>query len=323
MRALVFDGETSLRELPTPARDRETLIRVVKAGICGTDLAIAAGDYPVRTPLVLGHEIFGVVEKAPPGMEPGTRVVTEINVSCGACRFCGGGMRTHCSRVQTLGISRDGGFADCVSVPPENLHAVPDGISDECAVFVEPLAAAVELTNMAPVEEGSSCAVVGPGRLGLLMLQVLKLRGASPLVALGRGDSKLALARSLGADRSLKAEEAEQAVEISDGGFDHVVEATGSPEGFSLALRLVRPRGTVHLKSTHGRPASFDMTGAVVRELRIQGSRCGRFEQAIPLLAEGLVRTSELVMHRFGLEGHSEAFRVARSGEAVKVVLSP
>jgi alcohol dehydrogenase len=322
LKATVFDHGLSCRDVPEPKEDGNVVLSVVKAGICGTDLAIASGHYSVKTPLVLGHEIFGIVRSAPEGQHGlvGRRAVTEINVACGRCGFCKRGMKTHCEKVEALGIHRDGGFAEYVSTPPGNIHTVPDSIKDDEAVFIEPLAASVQLTKMSQIDPDSTCAVVGSGRMGLLILQVLRLRGPRLLVAIGHKGAKLEMARHLGV-RAFDAADADQALRLTGGmKFDNVVEATGTPAGLNQALNLVKPRGTLHLKSTHGLPAQFDVTKVVVDELRIQGSRCGPFDEAIELLDHRAVRVEEMVTHRFPLEKCREAFEAAASSSAIKTI---
>jgi len=229
-------------------------------------------------------------------------------------------VRSHCVRGEALGINRDGGFAEYLSTPTENVHRVPDSISDDEAVFIEPLAACVQLTKMARVDRDSACAVVGPGRMGLLIIQLLRQVGPRTLVAIGHGGIKLELARRLGAD-AFEVGDVESALRLTDGAkFDNVVEATGKPAGLDLALRIVKPRGTIHLKSTHGVPVSLDVTKVVVDELRIQGSRCGPFDEAIGLLENGSVRVKELITDRFPLEGCEEAFRAASSRSSIKTI---
>ena len=324
MKAVVYDRALECREVQAPApRDKGwVVLGVRKAGICGTDLAIASGHLRARVPLVLGHEIFGTVTSAPEDRRDllGKRAVTEINVTCGLCAYCRMGLDTHCARVETLGISRDGGFAEYVATPVKNVHLVPDTIGDEEAIFVEPLAASVQLTKVSPPVPGSTWAVVGTGRMGLLVLQVLKLHSPRILVAIGHEGEKLEAARRLGVT-AFSTGEAARALELTEGvKFDNVVEATGMPDGLALAMDLVRPRGTMHLKSTHGLPVQFDATKVAVDELRIQGSRCGPFDEAIALLERHQVRVREMVTHRFPLERCEEAFGAAASKSAVKVV---
>ena len=322
MKAVVYDGQLSCRDVPPPTAEGNVVLAVRRAGICGTDLAIASGDYKVKTPLILGHELFGTVRKVPGGMEDllEKRCVTEINVGCGKCEFCRAGVRSHCVRGEALGIHRSGGFTEYVAVPSENVHQVPDPISDDEAVFVEPLAACVQITKMTRIEPGSSCAVVGTGRMGLLIIQLLKLLRPGTLAAIGHRGTKLAMAQSFGAD-AFDASEVDEVLALTGGSkFDNVIEATGSPEGAGLALNLVKPRGTLHIKSTHGLPVQIDMTKVVVDEIRIQGSRCGPFEEAIDLLRSRKVKVQDMITDRFPLERCREAFEKAGSKSSIKVV---
>jgi threonine dehydrogenase-like Zn-dependent dehydrogenase len=322
LKAVVFDQSVACRDVPEPKADGGVLLSVKRAGICGTDLAIASGDYKVKAPLVLGHEIFGTTWKAPEGGSDllGKRCVTEINVGCGRCDFCRAGVKSHCARGEALGIHRNGGFAEYVSTPSDNVHLVPDSITDEEAVFIEPLAACVQLTKMARIDAGSTCAVVGSGRMGLLIVQVLQQLHPGRLVVVGHPGAKLDMARRFGAEVFDATEFDLVLGPAGDAKFDNVVEATGNPSGLELALRLVKPRGTLHLKSTHGLPATLDVTRVVVDEIRVQGSRCGPFDEAIGLLDNGGVRVRDLVTHRFPLERCEEAFRVASSKDAIKAI---
>lgn len=317
----MFENGVACRDVPEPKADGCAVLSVKKAGICGTDLAIVSGEYRVKTPLILGHEIFGTVWKAPGEGSHllGRRSVTEINVGCGRCDFCRRGVKSHCVRGEALGIHRDGGFAEYVSTPFDNLHVVPDSISDEEAVFIEPLAACVQLTKMARIEAGSTCAVVGSGRMGLLILQVLRQLHPRRLVVVGHPGAKLDMASRLGAE-VFDANRVDLSHGLADANFDNVIEATGSPSGLGLALKLVKPRGTLHLKSTHGLPATLDVTKVVVDEIRIQGSRCGPFEEAIGLLDNGEVKVRDMVTHRFPLEKCEDAFRVASSKDTIKAI---
>jgi alcohol dehydrogenase len=316
--------------VPTPS-PTEALIDVELAGICGTDLAIISGDYRLEgtLPVTLGHEIFGTLRSSEfagkRNLPAGTRVASEINVSCGRCYLCSIGLRTHCNQIRTIGMDRDGGFAEAVVVPAVNLHAVPDSVSDVEAVFTEPLAAAIELAKMCPVEEGSRIAVLGCGRLGLLVIQVLKLNRPELLVGIGRaGGRKLDLAKALGADMAIATDQSSledlKAFTPESSGYDHVVDTTGSSEGLGLAVELVRPRGTVHSKSTHGLPINFDLTKAVVKEVRIQGSRCGPFEDALDVLSSKCVAVKEMVSNEFTLEDFAIAFASAKSKNSLKIL---
>ena len=322
MKAVVFDGILACRDVPAPEEKGSVVLSVEKAGICGTDLAIACGHLRAKTPLILGHEIFGMVRNAPQGRSDliGKRAVTEINIFCGRCVYCKMGLNTHCEKVQALGIDRDGGFAEYVSTRPENIHLVPDSITDEEAVFTEPLAAAIQLTKVCPVFPDSTWAVVGPGRMGLLVLQVLRQYNPRVLVAIGHEGKKLEMARQLGA-RAFDTKDEAKALDLTGGTkFDNVVEATGTPEGLSQAMAIIRPRGTVHVKSTHGLPVQFDATKVAVDELRIQGSRCGPFDEAIALLGSRAVGVKQMITHRYPLERCAEAFETAASKSAIKTI---
>ncbi len=323
--------EFGLRDVPNPVSGKgEAILRIKKAGICGTDLAIVSGSYKIKSPVILGHEIFGVIDSAfeeNPRFPIDARVTTEINVPCHICEVCKAGLGNHCLNIQTLGISRDGGFAEYLSTPVENLHIIPDGISDDEAVFVEPLAAAIEIMKMTTIPKGVKVALIGTGRLGLLVLQLLKMLEPQELVAFSRHDSSKGtnLARAFGADVVSSDDPNDDAVtNFTRGtGFDHVIEASGSTGGFELALKLVRPRGTIHVKSTHGLPVDLDITKIAVKEIRIQGSRCGPFDRAIELLSSGSVRTRELVTAKPPLSDYAKAFEYSRSLDHIKVLLEP
>ena len=319
---MVFDGGLVCKDVPTPREAGSAILSVAKAGICGTDLAIASGDYAVKTPLILGHEIFGTIRSAPEGGSSltGKRAVTEITAACGQCDFCRAGVKAHCRSGRALGIHRDGGFAQYVSTPADNIHLVPDSISDEEAVFIEPLAACIQLTKMSRIGPESTCAVVGPGRMGLLILQLLKLANPRLVVAIGHEGARLEMARRLGA-KAFEVTDTERALELTGGaGFDNVVEATGTPAGLDQSMKIIRPMGTLHLKSTHGLPAALDVTRVVVEELRIQGSRCGPFDEAIGLLDRRAVEVKQLITHRFALDMCREAFDTASSKSAIKTI---
>jgi len=315
MRALVAaDGRLDLCERPRPLVPDECLIGVRTAGICGTDLEILAGYAGFRG--VPGHEFVGVVEWAPEGADDwlGRRVVGEINIGCGQCRLCREGVREHCERRQVLGIrGRDGAFAEYVALPAHNLHLVPDGLPDDVAVFVEPLAAACRVTEQLDLSRAPAVAVLGDGRLGLLVAQVLRHAGVRVTV-IGRHAEKLAIARRF----DLEAVAADGA-EARRGRFDVVVDASGRPEGLASALALVRPRGTVVLKSTFHGAAPIATSPIVVDEVTIVGSRCGPFAKAIDLLSRGAVEVRPLVSGVYPLSKWRDAFAVARTNLKVLI----
>ncbi len=310
------EGKVSLRDdLPEPAPPPgEALVRVLRAGICNTDLELIRGYYPYRG--VLGHEFVGRVEAGPEELV-GRRVVGEINAVCGDCATCRAGRPTHCERRTVLGIvGRDGAFAERLVLPTENLHPVPDVISTDAATFVEPLAAALEIREQVRVEPADRVLVVGDGKLGLLIARTLALTGCRLTVA-GRHPEKLALLAATGA--ATPAGDASD--EIESGRFDLAVECTGNPEGFALARRALRPRGTLVLKSTYAGELSLDVSALVVDEITLVGSRCGPFRPALALLAEGRVEVEDLIAARYPLTDGLTALEHARRRGALKVLL--
>jgi threonine dehydrogenase-like Zn-dependent dehydrogenase len=319
MRALVVDANhhLTLKNLPEPTREEECRIRVLMAGICGTDLQLLEGYADFQG--IPGHEFVGIVEEAPPGDASwiGKRVVGEINVGCGRCEWCLRGVKEHCTAREVVGIrGRAGAFADFVWLPARNLHEVPEALSDQAAVFVEPAAAACRILEQIPVSEQTSVAVVGDGRLGLLVGQVLAAF-ARDVVLLGRHEPKVQIARDLGLDARI--DRASRRSGNSDERFDLVVDATGRPEGIRRALELVHPRGLVVLKSTFHGEAPLESWPIVVDEVTIVGSRCGPFRRGIELLASGKVRTAPLVSRVAALREYQSAFDEAR--RTLKVLL--
>ncbi|HEX9094132.1 MAG TPA: alcohol dehydrogenase catalytic domain-containing protein, partial [Coriobacteriia bacterium] len=283
MKALWLEDRTlSVRDVRDPENgtgpDAEALVRVRLSGICGTDLELVRGYYPFTG--VIGHEFVGDVVTSPDPAWVGARVVGEINAACGACETCLAGRPTHCERRTVLGIAgRDGVHAEYASLPLANLHRVPDPVPDEAAVFTEPLAAAVEILQQVPVAPADRVLLVGAGRLGQMLAQVLALTGAHlRVVARHEHQRKLLAARGIAT-----IEEGD----VEARRWDVVVEATGSPSGFELARAAVRPRGTLVLKSTYHGELTLDMAPFVVDEITIVGSRCGPFAPALDLLVRG------------------------------------
>ena len=326
MRALVIDSVEAdqtnlaikrpvLRHIPFGERNGECRIRVTYAGICGTDLELIRGyaDYTG----IPGHEFVGVVEDAPDRDRHwiGKRVVGEINASCGACDSCIAGVREHCPTRSVLGIlNRDGTFATHISLPARNLHALPDSLSDQAAVFVEPTAAACEILTQVDVTMRTRIAVVGDGRLGLLIGQVLQSTGAT-VTQVGRHADKLKLAESFGLNTALSKDT------IASKSFDLTIDATGRPDGLQRAMELVRPRGTVVMKSTFHGAAPIQLWPAVVDELTLIGSRCGPFERGIEMLVNRHVKTEPLIAATYSLESFEDAFAFAAT--SLKVLLQP
>ena len=302
----------------------EAILRVRSAGICNTDLELARGYMGFRG--VLGHEVLGEVVAVHGGAGPtsalaGKRVVPEINCACGRCAVCRAGGRNHCPSRTVLGIlGRDGGIAERVAVPLENLHVVPDAIPDELAAFIEPLAAALHAFDEAAPRPGDRVCLLGDGKLGLLAGLALAARRGDlgRAVAVGRHRDKLAILEAAGLDVAI-----EQG--FSESGFDVVIEATGQPAGLARALALVRPRGTIVLKSTYagaGQPG-IDLAPIVIHELRVIGSRCGDFGRAIDVLARGVVDPRPLISARYPLADAERAFARAAEPGVLKVLVSP
>ncbi len=329
MKALLLYGPRDLRveEVDDPLpRPRWVRIKVKRVGICGTDKAFYRGTYRLfRQPLIPGHEIAGVVDEVGDNVSEDLvrhRVTTEINIYCGKCWFCRNNMYTHCPYREVIGITRDGGMAEYVLTREDLVHVVDDLDFDEIA-FIEPLAAVIEMVEMEKPKPGSRIAIMGVGTIGLLSLQVLKQYEPSEIVVVSRSDSpKAKYAYRFGADQVLSFDEAIDYIEkhTPEGqGFDYVVEATGSLEGLDQAVKLVRPRGVVAAKSTHGSPVSFNYTLMVVKEVRIIGSRCGPFDKAIDMLRSRRVNVRELVSKTYPLERGVEAFEASFKRENVKV----
>jgi threonine dehydrogenase-like Zn-dependent dehydrogenase len=317
VRALrVGDRTTSLVDVAAPEPRGEAVIRVTLSGICNTDLEIARGYAGFRG--TLGHELVGVIEDAGGGtIAPGQRVVGEINAGCGSCARCAGGDPRHCAARTVLGIvGRDGAHADLVRLPARNLIAVPDAVPDSQAVFVEPLAAACGVLERCPMPAGTRVAVIGDGKLGLLCAMVLAAEDLHPLLV-GKHPEKLALASR----RGIETATVDQA-RLRGRGFDVIVEASGGATGFALALELVVPQGTLVLKSTFHGTTPVDAARIVVEELRVIGSRCGRFAPALDLLARGAVDVEGLISEVVSLDHAEAALRTAATPGVLKVLLS-
>lgn len=315
MKALRFDGTRARVEdvdAPLP-RPGEALVRVLRAGICSTDLEIAKGYMGFRG--TLGHELVGEVLAHPDPSWIGRRVSAEINLGCGACDRCAAGLARHCATRTVMGIlGKDGCFAEQIALPPANLHPIPDGVPDELAVFVEPIAAAFEILEQVRVDPSWRVAILGDGKLGALVAMVLSQTGAE-LTVIGRHPRKLAGLATL----------ARTALETDalDGGFDLVVEATGAPSGLARARALLRPRGTLVLKSTFFGETSLDLAPLVIDEITLVGSRCGPFEPAIRALAAGRVDPAPLIEATYALVDGVEALERAAERGVRKILLAP
>ncbi|HKS28928.1 MAG TPA: alcohol dehydrogenase catalytic domain-containing protein [Pyrinomonadaceae bacterium] len=319
MRALRYEnGELSLDEIEKPSDEREALVRVTLSGICNTDVEIVRGYAGFEG--TIGHEFVGVVESAPEGSEHllGQRVVGEINAGCGECELCLSGDSRHCARRTVLGIvGRDGAHAEFLKLPPVNLLPVPQSVPDERAVFAEPLAAAWGITERAPVDKEARVAVIGDGKLGLLCAQALALAEPARLVLVGKHANKLEIAGRRGVETALLNDV--QGKWLRE--FDVVVEASGSESGFSLALDLLRPLGTLVLKSTFHGETSVATARIVVDEISVVGSRCGRFGPALALLERGAVDVESLISEQYPLSDGVRAMERATANGIIKVLL--
>ena len=309
------NNHLQLREdvpLPEPPPG-EVRVRVLRAGICNTDVELIRGYYPYTG--VLGHEFVGVVEEGPKHLG-GKKVVGEINAVCGRCAACRCGRRSHCSERTVLGIvKRHGAFAEYLCLPQENLHVVPDNVSLDAATFTEPLAAALQIQQQVPVAAKDRVLVVGDGKLGQLVGQTLALSGCELLVV-GRHQKKLACLQNLGIQTASSAA-------LSEGEFDIAVECTGNRGGFELARMALRAGGTLVLKSTYAGRLHMDASSLVVDEITLVGSRCGPFAPALHLLAAGKVEVGPLIEARHSLRDGLSAFNRAVEAGVLKVLLSP
>ncbi|HEY4087439.1 MAG TPA: alcohol dehydrogenase catalytic domain-containing protein [Bryobacteraceae bacterium] len=306
-------GLVEVRDVPQPQRPEGfATIRLLLGGICNTDLELQRGYYGFSgTP---GHEFVGKVVAADTQSLVGKRVVGEINLNCGNCSWCARGLGRHCPARTVLGIvEHPGAFQEFLTLPERNLHVVPDSISDEAAVFVEPLAAACEILDQVPLAAGDEVAVLGDGKLGLLIAQVLHAHGCR-VRQFGKHAEKLRISQARGIETSAAGTEPIKA-------FRYVVDATGSPAGLRTAVNMAEPRGTVILKSTVHGEVPVDTAPVIVDEITLVGSRCGRFEPAIELLRNGGVDVAPLITERIPLSRAAEAFGTAARSGVLKVLL--
>ena len=316
MKATFFDGKQMIfdNNYPDP-KFNETLVQVNLAGICGTDLEILNGY--MKYSGILGHEFVGTVVTSNNPNLIGKRVVGEINAGCTKCDFCIRGMERHCPSRTVLGIlKRDGAFAEFLSLPEKNLHVIPDSISDEQAVFVEPLAAAFEINEQISLKPEWNVAVVGDGRLAQLIIQVIKLT-CSNITCFGKHQNKLEGLIQSGIKIKIGIESTDEQL------FDLVVEATGSNSGFTDTMKLVKPRGTVVLKSTIASRENLDLTSTIINEITLIGSRCGLFKPAIDALATGIISVDSMVDCTFPLDKFQDAIVHAKKPDTLKVFLKP
>ncbi|HMG72948.1 MAG TPA: alcohol dehydrogenase catalytic domain-containing protein [Pyrinomonadaceae bacterium] len=339
MKALRYENQKlSVTDVGKPNTDGEALVRVTLSGICNTDLEITRGYAGFQG--TIGHEFVGVIESLPePGavarssgtahsqsepsltvglLIPGQRVVGEINAGCGSCDLCRAGDPRHCEKRTVLGIvGRDGAHAEFLKLPVANLLPVPDEVSDERAVFTEPLAAACGILERARITDHANVAVIGDGKLGLLCAQVLATTGAA-VTLMGKHPHKLRIAERRGIETNTV-----DKARLRKRGFDVVVEASGSATGFELALDLLHPRGVLVLKSTFHGATDLNAARIVVDEISVVGSRCGRFEPALRLLRTNAVDVESLISEERPLADGVQAIERAAEPGVLKVLLRP
>jgi threonine dehydrogenase-like Zn-dependent dehydrogenase len=317
MKALRVDSQgLAVREVESPEAGQESLVRVLLSGICNTDVEIAGGYAGFKG--TIGHEFVGIVEGSSDRTLLGERVVGEINAGCGKCPLCRTGDSRHCPKRTVLGIvGRDGAHAELLRLPNSNLLRVPQKIADEHAVFTEPLAAACAILERVSIDNSCAVAVIGDGKLGLLCAQVIALTGA-PVLLVGKHPEKLRIAERRGIETAKVARAAKRKKE-----FDLVVEASGSASGFGVALDLLRPRGTIVLKSTFHGTTEIEAARLVVDEIGLVGSRCGRFSPALDLLNRGAIDVDSLISEEYPLQDGVLAMKRAGSKGVLKVFLRP
>lgn len=296
MKALYYDKKaTYLKDHPKPVHGAgESLVRISIAAVCNTDKEILKGYKPDFAGII-GHEFVGIVEQSGNPDLLGKRVVGELNAGCGECIYCKTGRKNHCESRRVIGITaKDGCFAEYMTIDTDLLHLVPDKISDQIAVFTEPLAAALEIVEQAHLEPSKSVAVIGDGRLAFMIAQVISLLGAD-ITIIGKHPDKLEKFKKF-ANTSV----------ILHGTYEVVIDAAGSPSGILDAQKLVRNKGLVILKSTYSGKVEIDMSSFVVNEITLVGSRCGPFEPALRLLERGSITLPPIELH--SLDDYEAAF---------------
>lgn len=316
MKAVILiNGELKVEDIQSPLlAEGEALIKVLKAGLCNTDLELIKGYMDFEG--VLGHEFVGCIVEAPEKDWVGKRIVGEINISCHECEMCQAGNSKHCLSRQVLGIQKkDGVFTEYVTLPLSNLHVLPSEISDIEAVFVEPLAAALEILEQIRIRKEHEVLVLGDGKLGLLIAQVMQTQ-TPHVFCVGHHPRKLTLLQKKGIQTSLEGQRWGQM-------FDVIVEATGNPKGLSEALCWIKPRGRIVVKSTFHGESKLDLSRMVIDEIQLIGSRCGPFGKALEFLKKRLIDVIELVDADFPLEEAQKAFELAKKPETMKVLLTP
>lgn len=320
MKALVYDNELKLeKNYPMPdVKENEVLIKTSMVGICNTDYEITKGYMGYKG--VLGHEFVGVVEKIGSNVDKnliGKRVVGEINLACNNCEWCHKGLQRHCPNRSTLGIfKKDGCFSEYFTLPKENIIEISDNINDETATFTEPLAAAYEILEQLHIRPDSKVAVVGDGKLGLCISLVFSALNVD-FIHIGKHQEKLDISKNNGVKTMLLSNLKEQ----DKKSFDYVVEATGSTGGFELSASLVKPRGTLILKSTIVAKEGLNLASIVVDEITVVGSRCGQFKPILRLLEKGKINVKPLITKIYNIDDFKEAFEANSKKDTLKILV--
>ncbi len=316
MKALVLSNlKMSLQNVEVPKPDKgECLIKVKLAGICNTDLEIIKGYMNFSG--IAGHEFVGVVEESPDESFLGKRVVGEINIGCGKCGFCLSGNKEHCTDRSVLGIfNKNGVFAQYITLPLENLFIVPDSVSDEESVFVEPLAAVIRIFDQVKIRPNTRIGILGDGKLALLIAMVLQSSGFYKFSIFGHHKSKLDLIKDQNTEKFLTVHENQFQ------SYDYIVEATGSQTGFEQALNLLKPQGTLILKSTIAGLSNFNLAPIVINEINLIGSRCGRFMPALNMLSAKKIDLSDMITAKYNINNWEIAFERAEEKDSLKILL--
>ena len=318
MKAIEFNKELKIIEnypMPEPQKG-EALIKIITAGICNTDIEIMKGYMGFSG--ILGHEFVGIVEKINDSNQDliNQRVVGEINCGCGSCEYCLKGFETHCPSRTVLGIfNKNGCFADYITLPLKNIYKVPEKISNKEAVFAEPLAAAFEILDQIQIKPTDKVLILGDGKLGLLISLVLNLTQAE-IILVGKHQEKLAIAKNQNVNTKLLSDL------VIEKNYDVVVEATGSINGFELSQKLVKPRGTIVLKSTVASEKALNLAPIVIDEIKIIGSRCGSFKPALRALEKNLINVIPLISEEYNFNEALKAFELSKTKGILKVLIN-
>lgn len=328
MQSLVLTADgLQIADTPIPhLMPGDVRIEVRSVGVCGTDLAIWKGDYETTLPIVLGHEISGIVhESSSPEIEAGTPVTTEIDIPCGRCWYCRSGQKQLCASKEVLGITRDGGFSEYLCVPVDLVHPLPGGVNTSAATFVEPLASAIATEQQAHADKNEPVVIFGSGKLALLLAQVYDASGADVHIV-GRNRWQLGLAKQLGLRNThdvVTSNWRNDILKATNGiGPRIAIEATGNIDGIDMALKVVRNGGIVALKSMHGCQYPLNPTNLVNRELTIYGISRGPFRKALDYLAHGRIEVKRLISKEFRLEDGAKAFEFASQPSVTKVIIN-